>query len=113
MKKILSVILALIMTLSVASITAFAADDYADFDGIITLGETRPVNLPGLTQYSKYVFIQFVPENDGWYAISSDSRENPDSDPYLELYENKLGAYEVKVDDADSSTTDFYLEYYF
>ena len=113
MKKILSVILALIMTLSVASITAFAADDYADFDGIITLGETRPVNLPGLTKYPDYVFIRFIPEKDGVYAISSDSRGNADCDPYLELYENKLGAYEVKVDDADSSTTDFYLEYYF
>ncbi len=113
MKKLLSVILALVMALSVVSVSALAVDDYADFDGTITVGETRPVNLPGLTQYSKYVIIQFVPENDGWYAISSDSRENPDCDPYLELYENKLGQYEVKVDDADSDTSDFYLEYYF
>lgn len=119
MKKVLSVILALVMALSVVSVSAFAADDdYADFDGTITVGETRPVNLPGLTQYSKYVFIQFIPENDGWYAISSDSRENADSDPYLELYELEadaveLGNYVVKVDDADSDTTDFYLEYYF
>ena len=115
MKKLLSVILALVMALSVMSVSAFAADDdYADFDGTITVGETRPVNLPGLTQYSKYVFIQFVPENDGWYAISSDSRENPDSDPYLELYvDEKESSYVAKVDDADSETTDFYLEYYF
>ena len=57
MKKLLSIVLALVMALSAISITALAADDYADFDGTITLGETRPVNLPGLTQYSKYVFI--------------------------------------------------------
>ncbi len=119
MKKVLSVILALVMALSVVSVSAFAADDdYADFDGTITVGETRPVNLPGLTQYSKYVFIQFIPENDGWYAISSDSRENADSDPYLELYELEadaveLGNYVIKVDDADDETADFYLEYYF
>lgn len=114
MKKVLSVILALVMVLSVVSVSAFAADEYADFDGTIAVGETRPVNLPGLTQYSRYVFIQFVPENDGWYAISSDSRDNEDSDPYLELYVNdKESGYVEKVDDADSDTTDFYLEYFF
>ena len=113
MKKILSVILALVMALSVVSITALAAGDYADFDGTITLGETRPVNLPGLTQYSKYAIIQFIPERDGLYAISSDSRGNADCDPYLELYEDKLDEYVVKVDDVDKNTSDFYLEYYF
>ena len=114
MKKLLSIVLALVMALSAISITALAADDYADFDGTITLGETRPVNLPGLTQYSKYVFIQFIPEKDGLYAISSDSRENPDCDPYLELYvDKKESNYVAKVDDANNDTTDFYLEYYF
>ena len=60
MKKLLSVILALVMALSVVSVSALAADDYADFDGTITVGETRPVNLPGLTQYSKYVIIRRI-----------------------------------------------------
>ncbi len=113
MKKLLSIVLAVVMALSAVSVTALASDDYADFDGTITLGETRPVNLPGLTQYSKYVFIRFIPEKDGWYALSSDSRENDDCDPYVELYTNLDGAYVAKNDDADSDTSDFYLEYYF
>ena len=89
MKKLLSIVLAVVMALSAVSVSALAADDYADFDGIIELGETRPVNLPGLTQHSKYVFLRFIPEKSGLYAISSDSRGNDDCDPYVELYENK------------------------
>ena len=113
MKKLLSIVLAVVMALSAVSVSALAADDYADFDGIIELGETRPVNLPGLTQHSKYVFLRFIPEKSGLYAISSDSRGNDDCDPYVELYENKWvgNNYVAKNDDAIGD--DFYLEYYF
>jgi hypothetical protein len=113
MKKLLSIVLALVMALSAVSVTALAADDYADFDGTIALGETRPVNLPGLTQYSDYVFIRFIPEKSGWYALSSDSRGNDDCDPYVELYTNINSTYVAKNDDAHSETNEFYLEYYF
>ena len=107
MKKVLSVVLALVMALSAVSITVFAADEYAEFDGTITLGETRPVNLPGLTIHEDYVFIRFIPERDGLYAISSDSRGNADSDPCVELYTNIDSTYIAKNDDANSETDEF------
>ncbi len=115
MKKFLSVILALVIALSAVSITAVAAEEYQDFDGTIILGEKRPVNLPGATQYSEYAFYRFVAYNDGVYALSSDSRGNEDSDPYVELYDKAKidGEYLKKAEDKDDKNLDFYLEYEF
>ena len=81
MIKLLSIVLAVVMAFSTVSVRALAAGDFADFDGIIKLGETRPVNLPGLTKYSDVVFLRFTPEKSGLYAISSDSRGNADGVP--------------------------------
>ena len=113
MKKLLSIVLAVVMAFSTVSILALAAGDYADFDGIIKLGETRPVNLPGLTKYSDVVFLRFTPEKSGLYAISSDSRGNADCDPYVELYEGNWVGNKYLAKNDDALGEDFYLEYYF
>lgn len=107
MKKVLSVILALVMALSVVSISAMAGK-VIETDFTMAIGETRTVYFPGAV-YDDYVIIRFAPLGSGKVIISSDSGEQTNADPALELYDEKMDKPLIKVDD-NGSDRDFYLE---
>lgn len=106
MKKVLSVFLALVMALSVVSISALAAKVEPDF--VMQIGETRTVYLPGAT-YEHYSIVKFTAPGDGLIAISSKSLQDVKSDLFIELYDETMTTLLAEEDSEDS--TDFYLEF--
>ncbi len=109
MKKVLSVFLAFVMIFSIASVSAMAADEI-ESDFTMTVGETKTVQLPGTTEHTDFIIIKFVPVGSGLVAISSDSPEDVESDPVLEVYDDQMNELLAEADDNDSDR-DFYLEF--
>ncbi len=108
MKKVLSVVLALVMILSIASVSIISADT-PKADCTMMLGETRTVYLPG-SIWEDYVIVRFTPLGSGLVAFSSDSTGSVKSDPAVELYDSDMKVCLAKADD-NGDDNDFYLEY--
>lgn len=107
MKKILSVVLAFVMILSVVSVSVVAAQP-VESDCTMSIGETRTVYLPGAV-YDDYVVVKFAPLGSGKVAFSSDSTALK-SDPVLEVYDDQMDKLLAEADD-NGSDRDFYLEF--
>lgn len=107
MKKVLSLVLALVMILSCFAVSVAASD--IESDCTMKIGETRTVYLPGAV-YSDYVIVKFAPNGSGLVAISSDSAEGAKSDPVLEVYNDQMNELLAKADD-NGTDRDFYLEF--
>ena len=88
MKKVLSVVLALVLMLSAVSIIAVAGQEV---DFTITIGETRTAYLPGAV-YPEYVVARFVAPGSGKVVISSNVGLISDNRPKLEVYKGALGS---------------------
>lgn len=88
MKKVLSIVLALVMMLSAVSIMTVAK---TEADCTMNIGETRTVSLPGAV-YDEYVIVKFTPAGSGKVVISSDSTSAANCNPVLEVYKNSLSS---------------------
>lgn len=108
MKKVLSVILAIVMILSVVSVSAMAVEE-VKADETISIGETKTVSLEEAA-FEDYVIVKFAPLMSGLVAISSDSPEDVSSDPILEVYDDKMEIVIAEADDSEESQ-EFYLEF--
>jgi hypothetical protein len=86
MKKVLSVVLALVMMLSVVSMMAVAKQE-ADYT--MTIGETKTVYLPGAV-YDDFVIVKFTPAGSGKVVITSDGKSSLTCNPVLEVYKGEL-----------------------
>ncbi len=97
-RKVLAIVLATLMVITLIPMTAFAAD-YT-----IELGETITVNIPD----GGYVNCKFTPDEDGTYVVYSDMGE-ADIDPFVAVYDadgNKI------ADDDDSDYADDTYDFY-
>ena len=88
MKKVLSVVLALVMVLSAASMMAVAK---TEADCTMTIGETKTVYLPGAV-YDDFVIVKFTPAGSGKVVITSDGKSSITCNPVLEVYKDSLGS---------------------
>ncbi|MEE1012223.1 MAG: hypothetical protein U0L11_09370 [Acutalibacteraceae bacterium] len=95
--KILSVIMATLMVLTLIPMSAFAAD-YT-----IALGETISVTVPA-EGYAEY---KFTPDEDGKYVVYSDMGES-DIDPYLYVYDADGNVIAMDFLNEYADTNDFY-----
>ncbi len=88
MKKVLSVVLALVMMLSAISMLAVAKQEA---DCTMTIGETKTVYLPGAV-HDDFVIVKFVPVGSGKVVITSDGKSSLTCNPVLEVYKNSLSS---------------------
>lgn len=88
MKKVLSIVLALVMMLSAVSMLAVAKDDC---DYTMAIGDTKTVSLPGAV-YDDYVIVKFVPAGSGKVVIASKVASSLNCNPVLEVFKNSLGS---------------------
>ena len=95
--KILSVIMATLMVLTMIPMSAFAAD-YT-----IALGETIAVTVPA----EGYAECKFTPDEDGTYVVYSDMGE-ADIDPYVYIYDKDDNEIADDDDNDYAETYDFY-----
>ena len=98
-RKVLAIVLATLMVLTLIPMSAFAAD-YT-----IELGETITVTVP--VPAEGYAECKFTPEEDGFYVVYSDMGES-DIDPYVYVYD--ADGNEIADDDDNdyADTYDFY-----
>ncbi len=109
MKKILSVVLALVMILSVASVSVASAADFEP-DYVMVVGDTETVSLAE-TAFKNYVIVKFVAQGSGLVAISSNSPDDVKSDPVLSVYDDKQMITPIAEADDNGEDRDFYLEF--
>lgn len=88
MKKVLSIVLALVMMLSAVSMLAVAKDDC---DCTMAIGETRTVSLPGAV-YDDFVIVKLVAAGSGKVVITSNGKSSLTCNPVLEVYKNSLSS---------------------
>ncbi len=88
MKKVLSVVLALVMLVSVVSVSVIAAP-VTESDCTMYIGETRTVSLPG-SVFEEYVIVRFVAPGSGKIAISSSTESSYDNNPVLEVFKDEV-----------------------
>ncbi len=109
MKKILSVVLALVMILSIGSISFASAADFEP-DYVMVIGDKKTVSLEN-TAFKDYVIVKFVAQGSGLVAISSNSPEDVKSDPVLSVYDDKQMISSIAEADDNGEDSDFYLEF--
>lgn len=96
-RKVLAIVLATLMVMTLIPMTAFAAD-YT-----ISLGETKTIHIPE----EDMAACKFTPEKDGTYVVYSDMGES-DIDPNVRIYDAD-GNEIASDDDSDYyNTYDFY-----
>ncbi len=96
-RRVLAIVLATIMVLTLIPMSAFAAD-YT-----IELGETITVTVPA----EGYAECKFTPDEDGTYVVYSDSGEN-DVDPKVDIYDENDNNIADDDDNDYYDTYDFY-----
>ncbi len=107
MKKVLSVVLALVMMLSVFSVTFVSAG--TDADCTMVAGETRTVSLPGAV-YDDYVIVRYVAAGNGKIVISSDGKNPMTCNPVLEVYKDSLKTTRIDKVENNGSYHNFKYE---
>lgn len=101
MKKVLSVVLALVMMLSVFSVAFVSAN--TDSDYTMVAGETRTVSLPGAV-YDDFVIVKYVAVGNGKIVISSDGKNEMICNPVIEVYKDSMKSGNF-IGDAENNGT--------
>lgn len=106
MKKVLSVVLALVMMLSAVSV-AFAAA--TDSDTTMNINETRAISFPGVA-YSGYYVVRFVAPGNGKVALYPSDLPLTLCHPVLEVYQDSLNGKKLCESEGTSLKREFYYE---
>lgn len=108
MKKVLSVVLALVLMLSAVSMIAVAEEVC---DCTMTIGETRTVPFTGV--YDGFAVVRFVAPGNGKVVIASNGKNYLTCNPVLEVYKNSLsssGVFMGKYEGNGKTKHDFSYE---
>ena len=109
MKKVISVVLALVLMLSAVSMIAVAEEDC---DCTMTIGETRTVPFNGDVHDGFYV-VKFVAPGNGKVVIASNGKNYLTCNPVLEVYKDSLsssGVFMGKYEGNGKTKHDFSYE---
>lgn len=108
MKKVLSVILAIIMMLSAFSVMPVSAAEKVDYT--MVTGETKEVSLSN-TAYPGYVIVKYVAPAKGKVAISSDGKLYATCNIVLDVHKGSMNNFICKVEGNGKTKHDFYYEF--
>lgn len=98
MKKVISVVLALVLMLSAVSMIAVAEEVC---DCTMTIGETRTVPFTGV--YDGFAVIRFVAPGNGKIVIASNGKNYLTCNPVIEVYKNSLSNSGIYLGEAEGN----------
>lgn len=100
MKKVLSVVLALVMMLSVFSVSFASAN--TESDATMVVGQTKTVSGNAGAVYDGFFIVRYVAVGNGTIIITSDGESYSTCNPVIEIYKDSMKSAN-KIGDAENT----------